>query len=85
MDAVALYGLTTGRAAAPAVAWATFCLAQLALAAHALCQDGDSLRHLWLVTLHALANGGPPVAPRAQELTTVQGSERQPMPGSVIR
>ncbi|MCF3178668.1 glycosyltransferase [Streptomyces polychromogenes] len=55
MDAVALYGLATGEASAPATAWVAFCLAQLALAAHALHQDGESLSPLWLVPLQQTA------------------------------
>ncbi|GAA1939809.1 bifunctional polysaccharide deacetylase/glycosyltransferase family 2 protein [Kitasatospora viridis] len=51
LDAAALYGLTFGSTFAPAGTWAAFCLAQLALAAYALRQDGESLRHLWLVPL----------------------------------
>ncbi|KUO03304.1 bifunctional polysaccharide deacetylase/glycosyltransferase family 2 protein [Streptomyces caeruleatus] len=78
MDVVALYGLTTGTTSAPAVAWGAFCLAQLALAAHALHQDGESPRHLWLVplqltayrtalclvTIHALATAALGAGPR---------------------
>ncbi|MFJ7275516.1 bifunctional polysaccharide deacetylase/glycosyltransferase family 2 protein [Kitasatospora sp. NPDC098663] len=51
LDAAALYGLAFGVSPAPAYTWAAFSLAQLALAAHALRQDRQSLRHLWLVPL----------------------------------
>ncbi|WP_037833954.1 bifunctional polysaccharide deacetylase/glycosyltransferase family 2 protein [Streptomyces sp. NRRL F-4474] len=87
MDAVALYGLIAGTPA-PAIAWAGFCLAQLALAAHALHQDGESLRPLWLVplqqtayrtalclvTIHALATAALGASPRwhNQPLTQAQ-------------
>ncbi|WP_160159745.1 bifunctional polysaccharide deacetylase/glycosyltransferase family 2 protein [Streptomyces sp. WAC05374] len=78
MDAVALYGLATGTASATVLAWTAFCLAQLALAAHALHRDGESLRHLWLVplqqtayrtllclvTIHALATAALGAGPR---------------------
>ncbi|MFD0370098.1 bifunctional polysaccharide deacetylase/glycosyltransferase family 2 protein [Streptomyces sp. NPDC059071] len=85
MDAVALYGLATGTTSAPAVAWGAFCLAQLALAAHALRRDGESLRHLWLVplqqtayrallclvTLHALATAALGAGPRWRDQPTI--------------
>ncbi|MEV6386342.1 bi-functional transferase/deacetylase, partial [Streptomyces sp. NPDC051773] len=55
MDAVALYSLVTGTASVPAIAWGVFCIAQLALAAHALRRDGENLRHLWLLPLQQIA------------------------------
>ncbi|MEE1829370.1 hypothetical protein [Streptomyces sp. SP17KL33] len=53
-DAVALYSLVTGTASVPAIAWGVFCIAQLALAAHALRRNGENLRHLWLIPLQRI-------------------------------
>ncbi|MEV6580485.1 bifunctional polysaccharide deacetylase/glycosyltransferase family 2 protein [Streptomyces sp. NPDC051582] len=92
MDAVALYGLVTGTATAPAVVWAAFCLAQLALAAHALRRDGESLRHLWLVplqqtayrtalclvTFHALATAAMGAGPQWRNHPHVLAASRAP-------
>ncbi|MFK0237400.1 bifunctional polysaccharide deacetylase/glycosyltransferase family 2 protein [Streptomyces vinaceus] len=98
MDAVALHGLATATASAPVLAWAAFCLAQLALAAYALRTDGESLRHLWLlplqqvlyrtglclVTIHALATAALGALPRWHTAATTPEEPRVP-PATVPR
>ncbi|MFB8201802.1 bifunctional polysaccharide deacetylase/glycosyltransferase family 2 protein [Kitasatospora purpeofusca] len=84
VDAAALYGLAFRTTTAPVYTWAAFSLAQLALAAYALRQDRESLRHLWLVplqqtlyraalclvTAHALVSAALGAGPQWQNPTT---------------
>ncbi|MGF1426421.1 glycosyltransferase [Kitasatospora sp. LaBMicrA B282] len=91
LDAAALYGLAFGVSPAPGYTWAAFSLAQLALAAYALRQDRESLRHLWLVplqqtvyrtalclvTIHALASAALGAGPQWRNRTsTTDQAER---------
>ncbi|MCP3759371.1 bifunctional polysaccharide deacetylase/glycosyltransferase family 2 protein [Streptomyces sp. TBY4] len=90
MDAAALYGLISGTTPVPAITWAAFSLAQLALAAYALRSDGESLRHLWLiplqqtlyrtalclVTIHALTAAALGAGPRWHNPSTAHTDRR---------
>ncbi|MGW7343953.1 glycosyltransferase [Streptomyces sp. NPDC054854] len=97
MDAAALYGLASGTTPVPALTWAVFCLAQLALAAYALRTDGESLRHLWLIplqqvlyrtalcllTIHALVTAALGTGPRWRSPTTTHTKTRTRRPATV--
>lgn len=97
LDAAALYGLALGTSPAPVSTWAAFCLAQLALAAYALRQDRESLRHLWLVplqqtlyrtalclvTIHALVSAALGAGPQWQRNHPRAQTEARAVPAPV--